>query len=423
MNGRPVVLTGIGLVTALGVGTAETWAGIVAGRSGIGPLRNFDPADLHTRQGAEIADFRPRDFIDRRPLRLMTREDQLAVAAASLALADAGVRPDSLAPEQVGLFLGGNKEVSDPMKVADAVLAARGDDGVASMQRLAAEGVPRFFPLFYVEGLQAASLYHISARYGFQGPNAYFHGTADAGATAIARAVRAVQRGEAELALAGGYDAPVWWWPMSRMDTLGVLSTRNADGAAAFRPYDRNRSGSLLGEGAAFVVVEPAAAAAQRSARAYAAVNGVGGGHDASGMLTPHPRGRGLAAALLGALAGADGDPDYIAAHGCATRLGDPSETAGVRAALGPAADRVMVSSVKPATGHLVAGAGALNVAVAALAIYHGVVPPTLHLTDPDPACDLDHVPGAARAVPVRRALALARGLEGQNVVLALQAP
>lgn len=416
---RQVAITGIGLVTALGEGADATFDALVAGRTGIRRLSTFDPADLRTQLGAELDGFDPRAWADRRALRLMTREDQLAMAGAALAVADAGIELPGGDPTRAGLFLGGNKEVSDPDKVAEAVLSARDADGTATMERFAEKGIQQFFPLFYVEGLQDAALFHLSSAHGLKGPNCYFHGTADAGATAIGRAFRAVRRGEADIAIAGGFDAPVWWWPMARMDTLGVLSDRNDEGPAAFRPYDRRRSGSILGEGAAFVVLEPLEAARARGATPRALLSGFGGGHDAWGLLTPHPEGRGLQTAIRRALRDAGRDRvDYIATHGCATPLGDASETAALRAVFGADAERIPSSSVKPAIGHLVAAAGAANVAVAALAVQRGVLPPTLNLTDPDPRCALDHVPLEAREAPVGSAMALARGLEGQNVAV-----
>lgn len=414
---RDVVITGVGIATGLGVGTQESWEGMLAGRTAIGPLTTFDSEPLHTRQGAEISDFRPRDFADRRALRMMTREDQLAVAGATLAMDDAGLDAEGVPGDRVGLYLGGNKEVSEPDRITDGVVAARGPDGAATIERFVAEGKDKVFPLFYVEGLQAAALFYISDKYDLRGPNCYYHGTADAGATAIGRAARAVRRGEAELAIAGGYDAPVWWWPMTRMDALGVLSDRNDLGAAAFRPYDADRSGSIFGEGAAFVVLESGEHARGRGARPYGTLAGFGGGHDAGKQLTPDPHGRGLVSAMRHALSDAGADHvDYVATHGCATRLGDPSETAAIHEVFGH--DTPPCSSVKPATGHLVAGAGALNVAVAALAVRDGVIPPTLNLTEPDPACDLDYVPEGPRQMQIDRAMALARGLEGQNVAL-----
>lgn len=426
---RRVVITGIGLVTALGVGTKPTWEGLVQGRSGVRPLAGFDATSLRTQIGAEIADFDPLAFTNRRTLRMMTRNDQLALAGATLAAGDSGLDLAACDHDRAALFVGGNKEISNPTHLLDATLVARDADGSVDMRRLGESATSSFYPLFFVEGLQAASLFYISQAFSLKGANTYFAGTADSGATAVGRAFRAVRRGEADVALAGGFDDAVSWWTMSKMDPLGVLSGRNdlADGAC--RPYDRDRSGSVLGEGAAFVLVEEAGAAAARGARGYAEITGFGSGYDAHRLLTPHPEGRGLAGAMRSALreAGGAGGPggadiDYVATHGCATRLGDPSEARALRAVFGADADRLTASSVKPATGHLVAGAGALNVAVAALAISTSVVPPTLNLDHPDPECDLDWVPGGARERPVRAALALARGLQGQSVALALSA-
>ncbi|NED99169.1 beta-ketoacyl-[acyl-carrier-protein] synthase family protein [Phytoactinopolyspora halotolerans] len=424
-TGRRVVVTGIGLLTGLGAGQAENWRRMTAGDTAIGPLRGFDPSSLRTRIGAEIVDFDPSLYAARRTLRSTTREDQLALAGVSLAVEDSGLDLDRVEPERLAVFLGGNKEISKPQHLIDGALAVRDENGQASERVLGERMESSFYPLFYVDGLQAAALFYVSQRYGAKGANAYFHGTADSGATAIGRAYRSIRRGESDVAVAGGFDAAVSFWVMSKMDGLGVLSDRNELGTGAFQPYDKERTGSVLGEGAAVVVLEDAEAAAARSATVYAEIGGVGSAFDVGAMVTPEPSGGALTASITAALreAGVDGDgPDYIATHGCATRLGDTSECVGIRAALGGAGDRVMASSVKPATGHLVAAAGALNAAVCALAIHHGVVPPTLNLHAPDPECDFDWVPGEAREVPVTTALALARGLEGQNVALALRA-
>jgi 3-oxoacyl-[acyl-carrier-protein] synthase II len=420
-----VAITGIGTVTAVGIGADATWKALLAGRSGIAPISEYDPSALRTRQAAEIPAFDPLDYVpNKRALRMMTRADQLALAGATLAARDAGFDTAAHDPERVGLFLGGNKETSDPDKMADGILAARREDGTADMGLMGSEGAARFYPLYFIEGLQAAALFHISQAFGMKGANTYFHGTADAGATAIGRAFRAVRRGEADVAFAGGFDDATSWWSMSKFDGLGVLSDRNALGPEAFRPYDRDRSGSLLGEGAAFVLLEDLESARRRGAPIYAELAGVGSGFDTSSLLTPHPDGIALRGAIDAALRDAGAAPDdvdYVATHGCATVLGDASEARALRGAFGHHADRLAASSIKPATGHLIAGAGALNVAVAALAVDSGIVPPTLHLEDPDPACDLDWVPREAREQPVGFALALARGLEGQNVVLALR--
>jgi 3-oxoacyl-[acyl-carrier-protein] synthase II len=352
----------------------------------------------------------------------MTEADELAVAGAVLALRDAGLDGQTRLGERAGLFVGGNKELCRPDDVVAGVLAAGAEDGTADFHRLGLVASSVLSPLFYVAGLQAAALYFISQAHGILGANAYFAGTAEAGANAVARAARAIRRGETDVAVAGGADDAASWWSMSKVDGLGVLSTRNDLGAAAFRPYDRDRTGSVLGDGAAFVVLEERAVAARRGARCNAEIRGSGAGNDAA-VVTPQPDGRGLVRAISRALRDAALPPaavGYVATHGCATRLGDLTETVALRRALGDAADTVQASSVKPQTGHLVAAAGALNVAVAALALHAGAVPPTLHLEDPDPACDLDWVPLTARAARLTGALALARGMAGQQVAVAL---
>ncbi|GAB3921822.1 beta-ketoacyl-ACP synthase II [Kribbella albertanoniae] len=425
INGRRVAVTGIGLLTALGTGHADTWSGLMRGRTAIGPLQGFDATTLRTRIGAELTGFDPSRFASRRTLRSATREDELALAGLSLAVDDSGADLTALNPERLSVFLGGNKEISRPQHLIDGALSVREPDGSARESVLGERMGSSFYPLFYVEGLQAASLFYASQRYQAKGANAYFHGTADAGATAIGRAYRSVLRGESDVALAGGFDTGVSFWAMSKMDGLGVLTDRNELGSGAFRPYDRERSGSVLGEGAAVLVLEEFEAASARGARVYAEIGGMGSAFDIGGLVTPEPSGAALTAAIAaaGREAGWTSDgPDYVATHGCATRLGDASEATGLRSALGAAADRVMASSVKPAVGHMVAAAGALNIAVAALTVHHGSVPPTLNLTDPDPDCALDWVPNEGRQLPVRSALALARGLEGQNVAVALRA-
>jgi 3-oxoacyl-[acyl-carrier-protein] synthase II len=354
---------------------------------------------------------------------MLTGNDELATAGAVLAMRDAGLDSERQLGQRAGLFLGGNKQLCRPEDIVSGAMVARAPDGTVDYHRLGERAASALSPLFYVQGLQAASLFHLSKAYGFLGANAYFAGTAEAGMTAVGRAMRAVRRGEADLALTGSFDDAASWWSMSEMDGLGVLTTRNDRGAAAFRPYDRDRSGSVLGNGAAFLVLEEREAALARGARCYAEMRGVGAGNDGGSVLSPDPEARGLTRAIRAALADAALPPDgvsYIATHGCGTVLGDRTETLAIRRALGPAADGVLASSVKPQTGHLVGGAGALNVAVAALALDAGVVPPTMHLDAPDPDCDLDWVPNQPREAELGAALAVARGMAGQQVAVAL---
>ncbi|MGW4120601.1 beta-ketoacyl-[acyl-carrier-protein] synthase family protein [Nocardia sp. NPDC004711] len=421
---KRVVITGIGLVTGLGVGTAETWKGLLDGRSAVGDLRGFDASSLRSRLGAEVADFEPAQFAaNRRVLRNMTRNDQFGVAGAALALADADLPIAD--PDRAGLFLGGNKEISEPAKVLDAVLLARNPDGSADLARMGTDGAAAFYPLFYVEGLQAAALFYISQAHGLRGTNTYFAGTAEAGATAIGRAFRAMRRGEATMAVAGGFDDPTSWWSMTKLDPMGVLSPRNELGAAAVRPFDSARDGFAPGDGAAFVVLEDADAAVERGASIYAEIIGFGRGFAQPGAGDP-AAGAGAAGAIGSALREAGIEPDAIdcvVAEGAAVPGVDTAEIEALRTVFGPRLEQLPVTAVTAAAGHLMAGAGALNAAVAALIVRHGAVPPIATLTDPDPACAGPRwVTDPGHEQPVGHALTLARGFQGQHVALVLRA-
>src|SRR5690348_9169424 len=265
---KRVAITGIGLLTALGTGAEPTWEGLVEGRSAVGPIRGYDSSSLHTRIGAEILDFDPTPYVEnRRVLRMMTRNDQLALVGATLAVRDSGLPLSAETAEQTGLFVGSNKEISNPMHLLEGTLVARNEDGSVDFHRLGEKAASAFYPLFYVEGLQAASLFYVSQAFGLKGPNTYFAGMAEVGVVAIGRAYRAVRRGEAVAAVAGGFDDAVSWWNMTKFDTMGLLTDRNELGAAAYRPYDRDRSGAVLGEGAALLMLEEYEAAAKRGAR------------------------------------------------------------------------------------------------------------------------------------------------------------
>jgi 3-oxoacyl-[acyl-carrier-protein] synthase II len=420
-----VAITGIGLCTPVGVGTEETWKGLLEGPSGIAEIEAYDAGSLQTRLGAEVKELSPRDYVkNRRSLRTMTRHDVVAMAAAAMAVEDSGLELDDDPEGRNALFTAGNKQVSDPDYFSDASVQARDGNGVADIRRFGELAYGSVHPLFFIEGIQGASLFYISEAYGVRGPNTYFAGTAEAGLFAIGRGYRAVKRGEAEVALCGAGDAPIFWWHMAAWDTSGLTTRRNELGAEACAPYDRDRDGTVLGEGGAFLLLEDLESAQARGAKVYAEVCGWGAAADTGRMMTPDPSGRPVAAAVERALRSAGaaaGDVDFVAAEGSGTVLGDASEAAGLRSAFG--SDGLVASSVKGAAGHLMGAAGALNAAVAALAIDRGAVPPTLNLKNADPACaGVDWVAGSARETPVRTALALARGLEGQNVALALRA-
>ena len=420
---RRVAVTGIGLLTPLGIGVEATWDALMAGRSAVAPVTSFDVSSLATQIGAELSGFAPEDFIsNRRSLRMMTTSDRYSFSGATLAIRDAGLDLAAENGDRVALYVGGSKEVCDLMHLLAPVLAAGNPDGSVDLRRFGESAFSEAYPLFFVEGLPAASLFYISQAYGITGPGCYFAGMEEASATAVGVAYRAVLRGEVEVAVAGGFDDGVGWWNMSRLDGMGILTPRNDLGAAACRPYDRDRTGTVAGDGAAYLVLEDLERARARGARIYSTVTGFASGLDNSGLLTPDPAGGALARSVRAALREAGRSPEqvgYAASHGSGTLLGDLSETRALKTAFGSAADRLVASSIKPATGHLLAAAGALNAAVAVLAIYHQAVPPTLNLDSLDPECALDWVPGEARDVAVNTAIAIARGFEGQSAVLA----
>jgi 3-oxoacyl-[acyl-carrier-protein] synthase II len=419
---RRVLITGVGLLTPLGIGREASWQGLVAGRSAVKTIESFDPSSLRSQLGAELDGFEPQQYADRKALRSMTRNDQLAVAGAATAAADAGLEPPEPGDEERhrrGLFVGSNKEVSNLQPILDGVMYALTDDGTVDVGLLGANATSAFPPLYYIEGLQAASLFYISQAHGLMGANTYIAGSGDAGATAIGRAFRAVRRGEIDVALAGGFDDATSWWNMTKYDSMGFLTDANELGAEACRPYDAERSGAVLGEGAAMFVLEEAEHAAARGASAYAEVAGFGSSFDGR-LLTLDQTGRPLVRAVSAALRDAGCAPEdvgYVATDGCGTKVGDASEARALRAVFGDSTPPA--SSSKAATGHLVGGAGALNAAVGVLAAHTGILPPTVNLDAVDPACEgVDWVRGESRAASPHTALTLARGLEGQAAAL-----
>jgi 3-oxoacyl-[acyl-carrier-protein] synthase II len=421
---RRVAVTGVGICTPLGVGTDETWDALLRGDSAVGDIQDYEPAGLHTRLGAEIRELNPKEYVEkRRSLRTMTRHDVMTIVPAVLAVRDSGLEFEDDEQGRAAAFSASGKETSNPEGFTDVAIDARDAQGNVEMGRfgeLAFGGIP---PLFFLEGLQGSSLHYLSEAFSLRGANTYFAGTAEAGMHAIGRGYRAVRRGEADVAIAGAGDAPVNWWNMGKIDALGVLSRSNELGPGACRPFDRDRDGTVMGEGGAFLVLEDLEAAQGRGANIHAEVVGYGSAVDLAHYVTPDASGGPVAQAVTAALREVDGggaSPDYVAAHGSGTRQGDASEAAALRSAIGEGG--AAASSVKPATGHLGAAAGALNAAVAALAVARGAVPPTLNLENVDPDCEgMDWVAKEGRETDVNLAVALARGLEGQAVALALR--
>jgi 3-oxoacyl-[acyl-carrier-protein] synthase II len=423
---RRAVITGIGLLTPLGVGVEDCWEALIGGRTAVGPIESYDASSLSTQLGAEIRDLKPREYVDRRALRTMTRYDALATVAGVLAMRDSGLEVEDDPEGRFALFTASGKEISEPEHFQEVAVAVRDTSGRVDMRKFGELAFGQVHPLFYIEGLQGASLFYLSDAFPIRGPNTFFAGGPEAGLTAIGRAYRAVRRGEADAALAGGADAPVCWWNMAKIDSLGMTTRRNELGGAACRPYDRDRDGTVMGEGAAFIVLEEYEAARARNAHIYAEIVGFGAAADVARLITPDPAGRPLADAIRRALGEASSRPeqiDYVAGSGSGSPCGDASEGHALRAVFGSNGGAPSASSITAATGNLGAAMGPASAATAALAIDRQALPPSLNLKTIDPACaGIDWIADNGREARVGEAVALARGLEGQNVALMLRA-
>ncbi|MEU8897222.1 beta-ketoacyl synthase N-terminal-like domain-containing protein [Nocardia sp. NPDC048505] len=417
-----VVISGIGVVSPLGLGFPQTWKALLAGHSAVRPIQRYDPSSLRARLGAEITGFDAKPYVrNRKSLRLMTRANQLAHTAVRLAADEAGIGPQTPGNDTVGVFLASENQIADPRHVLDATVEAREDDGSIDMERLG-KAAANMYPLFFVEGLPSAEMFFLSDEFGFAGPSAFQSGAGDAGISAIGNAYRAIARGDTDVAVAGGFDDAVSWWCASKLDRLEILTA--AVDPDAVRPYDRAASGSVLGEGACALVLESYEAARRRGVRPYAEIVGFGGGWEPTEPGRIWGDGSGLATSVRSALreAAIDGSAvGYVAADGAAVPRADAAEARGLRAGLGAGADTVLAGSVQPAVGQLLSAAGTLNVALAAAALREGAVAPTLNLEDTAPECDLDWVPGTARDLTSDYSLAVGRGLSGQSAALALK--
>jgi 3-oxoacyl-[acyl-carrier-protein] synthase II len=406
MTDRTVVVTGIGPVTPVGIGRQAFWDALVAGHSGIGPITLFDASDFPVRIGGEVKDFDPTTWMDRKAARRTDRVVHLGIAAARLAWEDAGSPPvdPQRAAVVVSTGVGGLQYMEDQIRL----LAERGPD------RVSAFTVPAMMP--------NAATGQIAMELGFTGPNACITTACAAGAHGIGEAYRYIKHGMADLAVAGGTEAAITPLSLAAFAQMQALS-RNPDPAKASRPFDAARDGFVMAEAAGILILEEEERARDRGATIYAKVAGYGTSADAFHITQPEPQGAGAVIAMQMALtdAGEDAEAvDYINAHGTSTQLNDAAETRAIKKALGDHAYRAAISSTKSMTGHMVGAAGAAEAAAAALAVHHGVIPPTTNYETPDPECDLDYVPNEARKADVRLALSNAFGFGGQNAVLAI---
>jgi 3-oxoacyl-[acyl-carrier-protein] synthase II len=409
---RRVVVTGVGLVSPLGIGTEETWRAAVAGRSGAGPITLFDASEHGCRIACEVADFVPEDHMDRKSARRMDRVSQLAVAAGRLALIDAGLDVEG-ERERIGAVIatgaGGNETFEEQHKV----FLERGPDRVS--------------PLAVATIIVNMSAGWVSMALGLGGPISCPVTACASGTHGVGDAAELIRVGAADVMLAGGSEAGITPFTMAALDATRALSRRNEDPHAASRPFDVGRDGFVAGEAGAVLVLEELEHALARGAEPICEVRGYGMSGDAHHVTEPDPSGRGQVQAMRAALrdGGLDAaEVDYVNAHGTSTPSGDPVEVGAVRQLVGDdRAREVLVSSTKSMHGHAMGAAGGLEAALAALAIRDGVVPPTINLDDLDPACaGVDHVANAARRAPIRVALSNSFGFGGHNAVIALAA-
>ena len=422
---RRVAITGLGFVTPLGNDTAATWHALLAGRSGVAPITRFDASGYPVRIAAEVKAFDPRQAIeDRKLLKFANRSHGFAVAAAEEALRDAGIRPARGDAMRWGCVVGSGKTGTAFAELAE-VHRHCAPDGHFRPDRLLTDGFGTD-PLDFFRSQACAGLALLLNRFGIRGYATSIHTACASGSQAVGTAMKLIRRGTADCVLAGGFDSMIDPIGLASFCLLGALSPDNETPERASRPFDATRNGFVIGEGAGFLVLEAWEAARRRGARIYAELAGDGNSLSSYRITDSHPSGDGPIQAMRQALADAGARPeevDYLNAHGTSTLMNDRSECAAVRAVFGTHAGKVAVSSTKSLMGHLIAGTGAVEAALCALAIHHGAAPVNANLAAPDPECDLDFVRGQPRARRVRVALSNSFGFGGSNSCLALRNP
>lgn len=404
---RRVVVTGLGAVTPLGVGLGPTWEAILAGRSGVGRITKFDPSGFPTTIAAEIKEFSPEDYVDRKEVKRMDPFIHLAMASAQFAMSDSGLTIDEELGPRVGVYMGS------------------GLGGLTTLERYhqayLEEGIRKISPFFIPMLISNLAPGHIAIRYGAKGPNITTTTACAASSHAIGEALLAIRRGVCDVVIAGGSESTITPMGLGGFCAMKALSTRNDDPEGASRPFDKDRDGFVMGEGAAILIFEELEFARKRGAKIYAELCGYGASGDAHHVTAPAPGGEGAVRCMQAALADARVNPrevDVINAHGTSTPYNDMFETMAIKTVFGDHAYKMMVSSTKSMTGHLLGAAGAIEGIFSILSIRDGVVPPTINYTTPDPDCDLDYVPNEAREKKVRYALSNSFGFGGTNSCL-----
>jgi 3-oxoacyl-[acyl-carrier-protein] synthase II len=399
----------MGVVTALGSDLETFWNNLVAGKSGVSRIESFDASEFPTQIAAEIKDFNPEDYIDKKEARRMDRFVQLAVAASRLAVRDAGLEPGAnIDPERLGVMVGSGIGGLGTWEEQHRILLEKGPKRVS----------PFFIPMMIANMASG----QISMITGAKGPNSTAVTACATGTHSIGDSFKLIQRGDADAMICGGAEAAIRPTGMAGFCSMRAMSTRNDEPEKASRPFDAGRDGFVMGEGSGVLVLESLEHAVKRGARIYAEVIGYGMSGDAYHMTDPDPDG--AARCMQRALKDAGIAPeaiDYINAHGTSTPVGDKSETTAIKKAFGDHAYKLAVSSTKSMTGHLLGAAGGIEAVILALTLKDGVIAPTINLENKDPECDLDYVPNAARKSDVRTALSNSFGFGGHNATIVMR--
>jgi len=405
-----VVITGLGLVTPIGIGRDAFWTSLKNGANGIGAVTRFDPSSLTTKIAAEVRDFDALNFMDRKSARHMDRFSQMAVAAAELALQDARFETGNIDPERIGVYVGSGIGGIETYEQQSKIMADRGPSRIS----------PFFIPMLI--GNMAGS--QVAIRWGLKGPNMCFVSACASSTNAVGEAFRVLQKGEADVMLAGGSEASITPLSFAGFCAMKAMSTNNESPETASRPFDRDRDGFVMGEGAGILIMETLPHAVRRGAPILAEMGGYGTNCDAFHVVQPAPDGLGAAAAMATAIGDADMEPeaiDYINAHGTSTDMNDRLETKAIKDVFSQHARNLAVSSTKSMTGHLLGASGAVELAAAVLAIINQWLPPTINLENPDPECDLDYVPRQGRPAVIGAALSNSFGFGGHNASLVVR--
>lgn len=405
---RRVVVTGQGVMCPLGTDVEGFWKRLTAGESGIGPVTRFDTTGYDTRFAGEVRDFRPENYMDRKDIRRADLFVQFAVAAATEAVRQAGIKDGAVDPDRFGVIVGS------------------GIGGIATFEEqhrtLLEKGPNRVSPFFIPMMISDMASGQVSIVFGAKGPNFCTVSACSSGAHAVGEAFRIIQACEAEAMITGGAEAPVTPVSFAGFCSMKAMSTRNDDPTRASRPFDSQRDGFVMGEGAGILILEELEHAKNRGAKILAEVIGYGATGDAHHMTAPAPEGEGAARAMRAAIKDSGLSTEafgYVNAHGTSTPLNDKFETQAIKSVFGEHAKKIAVSSTKSMTGHLLGAAGGLETIICVLALERQILPPTINYENPDPDCDLDYVPNTARQVTLQAALSNSLGFGGHNVTLA----